>query len=144
MFFQELRHSHYREDKITNILILDNSSNIIRKLSILHYITYISRFQLAYYFFADIVVYSITFCVVFTYNLFFGVIYKTLVGMGVNFLYDNFWKRVFFKQLWYYMSDAKAAINCINLFNLYVTVLGKIIYCIGKALGGPSLSFWPR
>ena len=35
------------------------------------------------------------------------------------------------------MSDAKAAIYCISLFNLYVTVivLGKMIDCIGKALG---------
>ena len=34
------------------------------------------------------------------------------------------------------MSDAKAAIDCISLFNLHVTVLREIIFCIGKALGG--------
>ena len=43
------------------------------------------------------------------------------------------------------MSDAVAAIYCISLFNFYVTVtvLGEVIYCIGKPFGGPSLSFWP-
>ena len=44
------------------------------------------------------------------------------------------------------MSDAKAAIDCINLFNLHVTVmiLGKLFIALVKRCGGPSLSFWPR
>ena len=47
--------------------------------------------------FADIAVYSITFCVICTYKLLFGVIYKAMVRMGVNFLHDNFWRIVFLK-----------------------------------------------
>ena len=44
------------------------------------------------------------------------------------------------------MSDTKAAVYCISLFNLDVKimVLGKIIYYIGKALWCLSLSFWSR
>ena len=41
------------------------------------------------------------------------------------------------------MSDTKAAVHCIRLFNLdvKVTVWGTIIYCICKALGYLSLPF---
>ena len=44
------------------------------------------------------------------------------------------------------MSDTKAAVYCISLFNLDVKimVLGKIIYYIGKALWCLSLSLWSR
>ena len=43
------------------------------------------------------------------------------------------------------MSDTKAAVYCISLFNLdvKVMVLGKIIYCISKVLC-LSLAFWSR
>ena len=39
--------------------------------------------------FADVAVINITFQVVFTYDIFFGVIHKALIGMGVNFLHGK-------------------------------------------------------
>ena len=47
--------------------------------------------------FADVVVINITFQVIFTYDIFFGVIHKALIRMGVNFLHGNLWKKVFLK-----------------------------------------------
>ena len=47
--------------------------------------------------FADVAVINITFQVIFTYGIFFGVIHKASIGMGVNFLHGNLWKKVFFK-----------------------------------------------
>ena len=47
--------------------------------------------------FADVAVINITFQVIFTYDIFFGVIHKALIRMGVNFLHGNLWKKVFLK-----------------------------------------------
>ena len=47
--------------------------------------------------FADVAVINISFQVIFTYDIFFGVIHKALKGMGVNFLHGNLWKNVFLK-----------------------------------------------
>ena len=47
--------------------------------------------------FADVAVINITFQVIFTYDIFFGVIHKAFIGMGVNFLHGNLWKKVFLK-----------------------------------------------
>ena len=45
--------------------------------------------------FADVAVINITFQVIFTDDIFFGVIHKALIRMGVNFLHGNLWKKVF-------------------------------------------------
>ena len=47
--------------------------------------------------FADVAVINITFQVIFTYDIFFLVIHKALIRMGVNFLHGNLWKKVFLK-----------------------------------------------
>ena len=40
---------------------------------------------------------NITFQVIFTYDIFFGVIDKALIGMGVNFFIGSLWKKLFLK-----------------------------------------------
>ena len=57
--------------------------------------------------FADVAVINITFQVIFTYDIFLGVIRKALIGMGVIFsmaicgrnifFHGNLWKKVFLK-----------------------------------------------
>ena len=47
--------------------------------------------------FADVAVINITFQVIFTYDIFFGVIHKVLIRMGVNILHGNLWKKVSLK-----------------------------------------------
>ena len=47
--------------------------------------------------FTYVAVINITFQVIFTYDIFFGVIHKALIGMGVNFLHGNLLKKVFLK-----------------------------------------------
>ena len=61
----------------------------------------------------QVAVIGVTFCVIFIYC--FAVIYIPLIGMDVNVVECNLWKKAFLMR--YGMSDAKAAIFFISLFN---------------------------